>query len=62
MIQVGLPEGMSAPAPGFQVDEKGYAILSDADISKIAQRVRDLVKGACPCCGYPNCGHTHPIL
>jgi hypothetical protein len=21
----------------------------------------DLLMKNCPCCGYPNCGHTHPI-
>jgi hypothetical protein len=22
----------------------------------------DLLKKDCPCCGYPHCGHTHPVL
>jgi len=21
----------------------------------------DLIKRNCPCCGYPNCGHKHPV-
>jgi len=42
-----------------QVDANGRVILSDADIEKIAQRVLALVKGVCPCCGYPKCGHDH---
>ncbi len=58
MIQVGIPEGMGIPAVAIQVDASGHVILSADDVDKIAQRMLAL-KGDCPCCGYPKCGHTH---
>jgi hypothetical protein len=59
MIQVGIPEGMGVPVKDIQVDQHGHVILSDADVERVAQRVRSLVRADCPCCGYPECGHDH---